>query len=208
MASNTSKRNWNSRVKKTTGKSTKPISPKKIKEALKETNSVIDTIKDVISKDMLVFSREEAGWILDITHDYIQMVKHTRATSEEIKKWYESFLKPDATLPEGVTVEMIADDLEKMKEDAKFLDVAELRTTILRDAAQNFIMSQPEEDDTSVLPDSVTTQGPVDANIDEQLHAVPEEDTSVLSGQVDEVTVSTAPDAPEVNTTAIFGQKI
>lgn len=103
---------------------------------------------------------------------------------------------------------MIASDLEKMKEDAKFLDVAELRTTILRDAAQNFIMSQPEEDDSSVLPDSVTTQGPVDTNIDEQLHAVPEEDTPVLSGQVDEVTVSTTPDAPEVNTTAIFGQKI
>ena len=86
MASNTSKRKRNSRVKKTTGKTTTPISPKKIKEALKETDSVIDTIKDVISKDMLVFNREEAGWILDITHDYIQMVKHTRDTSEEIKK--------------------------------------------------------------------------------------------------------------------------
>jgi hypothetical protein len=65
------------------------IKKSKIKKAIKETNSVIDTIKDVITKDMLVFSREEAGWILDITHDYIQMVKHTRATSEEIKKGYE-----------------------------------------------------------------------------------------------------------------------
>lgn len=190
-------------------KVTKPIAPKKIKKALKETNSVIDTIKDVITKDMLVFSREEAGWILDITHDYIQMVKHTRSTSEEIKKGYESFLLPDAKLPEGVTVDMIASDLEKMKEDTKFLDVAELRTTILRDAAQNFIMSQPEEDDTSILPDSEPTQGPADADVDEQLHAVSEEDTPVLSGQADEVIVSTSPDAPvtPTNTTAIFGQK-
>jgi hypothetical protein len=83
MASNNSKRG--SRGGKV-GKATAPIAPKKIKAALKESNSVIDTIKDVITKDMLVFSREEAGWILDITHDYIQMVKHTRATSEEIKK--------------------------------------------------------------------------------------------------------------------------
>jgi hypothetical protein len=75
---------------------------------------------------------------------------------------------------------MIADDLEKMKEDAKFLDVAELRTTILRDAAQNFIMSQPEEDDSSVLPDSTITQGTTNVDVDEQLHAVPEEDKDIL----------------------------
>ena len=46
--------------KKRGKRNTKPIAPKKIKAALKETNNVIDTIKEVISKDMLVFSREEA----------------------------------------------------------------------------------------------------------------------------------------------------
>lgn len=145
---------------------------------------------------MLVFSREEAGWILDITHDYIQMVKHTRSTSEEIKKGYESFLKPDAVLPEGVTVEMIASDLEKMKEDAKFLDVAELRTTILRDAAQNFIMSQPE-DDTDDKYVSANAQRYVDTDVDEQLHAVSEEDKVILPPETDEPDLPTAPDAPQ-----------
>jgi hypothetical protein len=56
---------------------------------------------------------------------------------------------PDAVLPEGVTTQQVATDLEMLKEDAKFLDVAELRTTILRDAAQNFIMSLPDEDTES-----------------------------------------------------------
>jgi hypothetical protein len=155
---------------------------------------------------MLVFSREEAGWILDITHDYIQMVKHTRSTSEEIKRGYEGFLKPDAVLPEGVTVDMIASDLEKMKEDAKFLDVAELRTTILRDAAQNFIMSQPE-DDTQPEPESNATQGAVDVDASEPVHSVSEKDKDILPGQVDETPISTTPDAP-VNVTANWGQKV
>lgn len=98
---------------------------------------------------------------------------------------------------------MIASDLEKMKEDAKFLDVAELRTTILRDAAQNFIMSQP--DDTQSEPESNATQGTIDVNATEPVYTVSEEDTSVLPEQDNQGSVPTPPDAP-INTVANWGQ--
>lgn len=162
--------------------------------------SILDTIKDTITKDMLVFSREEAWRIMDITHDYLQMIKHTRNTTEEIRKWYESMLKSDAKLPEGVTPEMIAWDLEKMKEDVKFLDVAELRTTTLRDAAQDFIMSQPDDitnPDVNILPDSEPTSTTADSNVSESVHEVSASDTHILQMPNNETDVSTASDASE-----------
>jgi len=96
---------------------------------------------------MLVFSTEEAWWILDITHDYIQMIMHTKRQQDEMRKWYESMLAPDAKLPEWVTAQQIAEDLEGIKQDAIHLDIAEKRTTILRDAARDFIMSDAPEDE-------------------------------------------------------------
>lgn len=162
---------------------------------MKESEEVITTIKDVITRDMLVFTREEAGWIRDIANDYVYMVQQTRLTSEELRGWYENFLRPDAVLPKGVTVEMIADDLERLKEDAKFFDVAEKRAAIIRDAAHDFILSQ-HYDDTSILPDSCVTQGATDVNIDEPVHTVSEEDTSVLSGQADKEDIPTTPATP------------
>ncbi len=96
---------------------------------------------------MLVFSTEEAWWILDITHDYLQMIMHTKNQAEEMRKWYESMLAPDAQLPEGITAKQIAEDLESLKQDAIHLDIAEKRTTTIRDAARDFIMSDTPENE-------------------------------------------------------------
>ena len=88
-------------------------------------------------------------------------------------------MKPDVELPEGITAEQVAKDLESLKEDVKFLDVAEKRTTILRDAAQNFIMSLPDEDENT-KQESTTGHTETDADAGESVHEVPEVDTPVL----------------------------
>lgn len=117
---------------------------------------------------MLVFSTEEAWWILDITHDYLQMIMHTKNQAEEMRKWYESMLAPDAQLPEGITAKQIAEDLESLKQDAIHLDIAEKRTTTIRDAARDFIMSDtPEDEPVEPIKSSTESESewPSEANV-------------------------------------------